>query len=89
MIYSIINRLRIWWLFQQCDQRFLYWAFGPDYKSLSTQEKMQRWNVYHKDLFRAHILVSDVKEVRHQISQMGDAWSNYLLIEKDFISKYD
>ena len=82
---NIINKLRIWWLFKQCDPDFLIWAFGPNHKNLSLNEKWDMWNFFHNDICFMPIL-SFLKhnDVKYRLSIMGKAWTEWKLQGQEF-----
>jgi hypothetical protein len=68
----------------------MIWAFGPNHKNLSLNEKWEMWNFLHSDISIMPVLLFlQPSDVRYRLSIMGKAWSNWLLEGQEFASKVE
>lgn len=72
-------------LLNQCNPEFLLWAFGPNYKKLSTLEKMFVWNKRHG----TKLLLKENGYIEDDLLAMGAIWADEVWKEEEFASKVE
>jgi hypothetical protein len=68
-------------LFDYTDPDFCEWAFGKDYKYMSSIRKMENWNRLHGDLFK----IAPKDEIFQSLNKMGLFWQEHLKKQNDKI----
>ena len=61
-------------LFNYTDPDFCEWAFGKDYKYMSSIKKLENWNRLHGDLFK----IEPQDEIFKSLTKMGPFWQEHL-----------